>query len=314
MAPHRVAVLALDRVVTLDLAIPAHVFSYTDELPYVVTVCGVRAGQVRTTAGFPVVATAGLGALRRADTVVVPGFHAPPDGVPEEVLRALRSCARRGARVMSICTGAFALAAAGLLDGRRATTHWMHAEALAREYPLVDVDPRVLYVDEGQILTSAGVASGLDLCLHVIRQDLGAEVAASIARRVVVAPHRDGGQAQYLDAPLPAEAGDSLAATRSWAAERLAEPLTVADLAAHAHVSPRTLARRWSTEAGCSPLRWLLVQRVGLARRLLETTDLPLELVAGRAGLGSADNLRLHFRKEVGTTPSAYRRTFRGVG
>ncbi|GAB7192963.1 helix-turn-helix domain-containing protein [Kineococcus sp. NUM-3379] len=308
---HRVAVLALDDVVALDLAIPAQVFGHREQVEYSLTLCGVRPGPVRTTTGFPVVAGAGLGALRRADTVVVPGFEPHLRPPPPEVLDALSSAHARGRRVMSICTGAFALAAAGLLAGRRATTHWRHAAELAAAYPDVDVDPAVLFVDEGSILTSAGVAAGIDLCLHVVRLDHGARAAASVARRIVVAPYREGGQAQYLDRPVPGPDGASLAPTRRWALENLHRPLAVADLAAHACVSARTLTRRWQAETGTSPLRWLAAQRVLAARELLESAaDLPLPEVARRCGLGTAENLRLHLRRELGTSPSAYRRAF----
>lgn len=308
---HHVVVLALETVVTLDVAIPAQLFGYRDTVPYRVTLAAVRRGPVGTTGGFPVTAAVGLEALREADTVIVPGFvpHARPPGA--RVLRALVDAAERGARVMSICTGAFALAAAGLLDGRRATTHWLYAAELAATYPQVTVDPAVLFVDSGRILTSAGVAAGIDLCLHVIRGDHGAAAAAAVARRVVVAPYREGGQAQYLAAPLPGPSGESLAATRRWALEHLDGALSVADLARHAHVSTRTLARRWNAETGTSPLRWLLAQRLHLARQLLETDPrLPLGEVARRCGLGTPDNLRLHLRRDIGTSPSAYRRTF----
>ncbi len=309
-AAHRVVILALEAVVTMDLAIPAQLFGYGDELPYTVTLCGVSAGVVRTTSSFTVTATAGSAALRRADTVIVVGYRPHDRSLPDEVLDGLRSAAARGRRVMSICTGAFALAAAGLLDGRRATTHWLRTAELAERFPLVRVEPDVLFVDEGQILTSAGVASGIDLCLHVIRRDHGARAAARIARHVVVAPHRDGGQAQYVDTPLPADRETSLSGTRAWALTRLPDLLSVAELARHACVSERTLARRWLAETGTSPLRWLSAQRVLLARELLEATPVGLEEVARRSGLGTADNLRLRFRAELGTTPSAYRRAF----
>jgi transcriptional regulator GlxA family with amidase domain len=308
-SPHRVAVLALDGVVALDLAIATHLFAVSAELSYAVSVCGAVRGQVRTASGFPVVATSGLTAVRRADTVVVPGFAPHGAAVPREVIDALQSVAAGGARVMSICTGAFALAAAGLLDGLRATTHWMHTAELAERYPQVMVEPGVLYVDEGQVLTSAGVASGIDLCLHVIRRDHGARAAAAVARRVVVAPHRDGGQAQYIEAPVTDDAS-SLSATRDWALARIAEPVSVRQLAQHACVSERTLARRWLAETGTSPLRWLSSQRILAARELLEAGAAGLDEVARRCGLGGADNLRLRFLKEVGTTPSAYRRAF----
>jgi AraC family transcriptional regulator, transcriptional activator FtrA len=214
--------------------------------------------------------------------------------------------------VASICTGAFVLAQAGLLDGRRATTHWAYAERLAERYPAVTVNPGVLYVDEGDVLTSAGVAAGIDLCLHLVRRDHGAEVANAVARRIVVAPHRDGGQAQFVEAPLPVGEGRGLEATRAWAARRLREPLTVAAMARHAACSERTFARRFRAETGTTPLQWLLGQRVLHARRLLEATDLPVEDVADAAGFGTAASLRSHFRRATATTPLAYRRTFRG--
>jgi transcriptional regulator GlxA family with amidase domain len=307
---HRVAVLALDAVVPLDLAIPAQIFGYPDEAPYRVTICAPEAGPVRTTSGFEIVAQQGLDALLRADTVIVPGFSPNLRRPAEPVLEALRCAHAEGRRIVSICTGAFALAAAGLLDGRRATTHWRHTEELAALYPAVDVDPDELYVDEGSVLTSAGVAAGLDLCLHLVRLDQGTAVANAIARRVVVAPHRDGGQAQYIDRPL-APAGDtSLQATRSWALARLREPLSVALLAGHAGFSERTFARRFHAETGTTPLQWLLAQRVIAARELLECSDASIDDVADRCGFGTAASLRAHFRRHVATTPTDYRRAF----
>lgn len=210
----------------------------------------------------------------------------------------------------SICTGAFALAAAGVLDGRRATTHWRDAADLARLYPAVRVEPDVLYVDEGTLLTSAGVASGLDLCLHILRTDHGAALASRVARRLVVPPHREGGQAQYVDQPLPTHVDGSLAAARAWALEHLHEPLTVRTLAAHAHVSERTFARRFAAETGMPVLQWLLARRVDAARAALESTDASIDEIAATCGFGTAANLRKHFRRHVSTTPTAYRRTF----
>src|SRR6478609_8422221 len=259
---HHVAVLALEGVVPLDLAIPAQVFGTYEEAPYRLTVCAQTAGPVATCAGFAVVAGAGLEGLADADTVLVPGFTPHLRALSPRVLDALRAAHERGARMVSICTGAFALAAAGILDGRRATTHWRDAADLAARHPRIDVEPGVLYIDDGDVLTSAGVAAGLDLCLHILRRDHGAALANAIARRIVVPPHREGGQAQYVDQPVPDHAGGSLAATRAWALERLREPLTVADLATHAHVSERTFARRFAAETGSSPLRWLLAARV----------------------------------------------------
>ncbi|MDA0180768.1 helix-turn-helix domain-containing protein [Solirubrobacter phytolaccae] len=307
MAVHEIAVLALDAVVPLDLAIPAQIFGNYEEAPYRVTVCAATPS-VATTAGFTIGAQAGLEALATADTVIVPGFT-PHLRVPDDdVLEALRGAP---GRMVSICTGAFALAAAGRLDGRRATTHWRDAADLAARFPRVAVEPDVLYIDNGDVLTSAGVASGLDLCLHILRQDHGAALAASIARRIVVPPHREGGQAQYVEQPLPKYPGGSLAPTRAWALERLHEPLTVRVLAHHAHVSERTFARRFQAETGTSVLSWLLARRVDAARGALETTSAAIDDIASECGFGTAANLRKHFHRQLSVTPTAYRRAFR---
>jgi transcriptional regulator GlxA family with amidase domain len=230
-------------------------------------------------------------------------------------MAAIRRAHLRGARVMSICTGAFVLGEAGLLNGRRATTHWASTEELARRYPEVNVEPAVLYVDEDSILTSAGVAAGLDLCLHVIRRDHGAELAARLARRTVVAPHRDGGQAQFVDRPIAhgADVAGSLEPTRQWALSQLESSLDVAALARRACMSPRTFARRFRQETGTSPGQWVLEQRTRAAQALLETTDLPVEHVAHRCGFGSAATLRSQFGRRLSTTPTRYRSTFRAA-
>ena len=309
---HHVVVLALPDAVLFDMAIPAQVFGHVDERAhYRLTVCAARAGPVPTTTGFDVHAPAGLDAIAAADTVVVPGFY-PLDLPPEPVVTALRGAADRGTRIVSICTGAFALAAAGLLDGRRATTHWRDADELASRFPTVRVDPEVLYIDQGQILTSAGVAAGLDLCLHLVRKDRGAAEATRIARRMVVPPHRAGGQAQFLQRPVPASGGPAIAAVAEWALRHLEHRLTVTDLARHAALAPRTLARRWLAETGMPPLQWLTAQRLLEARRLLETTDLPVATIAHRTGIGTAAHLRALFARETSTTPSAYRSAHRG--
>jgi len=304
---HRVVVLALDPVVAFDLATPAQVFRG----PYSFAVAAVEPGPVPTSSGFAIVADHGLDELARADTVIVPGYDSIDVAPPAAALDALRAAHARGARTVSICTGAFALAHAGLLDGRRATTHWQWAHLLAEWFPAIDVDPGVLYVDEGDVLTSAGVAAGIDLCLYLVRQDHGAEVAARVARRIVVAPHRDGGQAQFVEQPLHDEGEAGLEATRAWALERLDTPLDVAAMARHAGVSERTFARRFRAETGTTPLQWLLARRVLDAQRLLETSDAPVEDVAARVGFGTAASLRQHFGRHNATTPTAYRRAFR---
>jgi transcriptional regulator GlxA family with amidase domain len=318
---HRVVGLCLDGVVALDLAGPAHAFTAAcgpEGGPlYEFTTCSPSGGRVSSPTGFAIVPEHDLSALARARTILVPAYERVFDPPPADVLDALRGAFRGGARVISVCTGAFALAHAGLLDGRRATTHWAFAAELARRFPAVEVEPAVLYVDEGEVMTSAGVSAGTDLALHVIREDFGAAAGAEVARRMVAAPHRDGGQAQFIERPgdgAAASAGDprpSLEETRRWALERLGEPLDVAAMARHAAVSPRTFARRFREETGTTPLQWLLSQRVLEARRLHEESDLPIDEIAWRAGFGTAASLRDHFRRATATSPSAYRRSFR---
>ena len=304
--------LALDQVVAFDLAIPAQVFGHEEERDrYALCVCAERAGPVQTSTGFEVVAARGLDAVREADTVVVPGMEEPAAERPAAVLEAIRAADARGARLVSICTGAFALAAAGVLEGRRVATHWRHAAELQALHPGLVVDSKVLYVDDGRVLTSAGVAAGIDLCLHVVARDHGAERANAIARRMVMAPHRGGGQAQFVERPLPAADGGGLVATREWMLEHLDQPLTVEQMARHAVCSERTFARHFRAETGTSPLRWLHEQRVLHARRLLEESDLPVEDIAARSGFGTATTLRDHFARAVQSTPTAYRRAFR---
>jgi transcriptional regulator GlxA family with amidase domain len=307
-AMHRIAVLALADVVAFDLATPFQLLSRHYEL----ALCATEPGSVETTSGFPLVAQHGLDALAEADTVCVPGFAPREWPPPQTALQALQAAHRRGARIASICTGAFALGAAGLLDGRRVTTHWRHAARLAELYPQAHVDPDVLYVDEGDLLTSAGVAAGIDLCLHLLRRDHGVEAANAAARHTVVAPHRGGGQAQFIQRAVPPTDDGSLEATRAHALRHLDELLTVAQLARHAHISERTFNRRFRAETGTTPLKWLHAQRVDQARRLLEQSNLPVETVAQRCGFGSAAILRQHFRRATATTPTAYRRTFAG--
>lgn len=311
---HRVVALCLDGLVAFDLTAATQVFIAASERGgtplYEVSTCSVGGAEVATTSGFGLSPEHDLGALAGADTIVVPGYFAVLEQPPAVAVDALREAAADGARVLSVCTGAFALGYAGLLDGRRATTHWAHAEQLAELFPRVAVESQALFVDEGEVMTSAGLSAGIDLALHVVRKDFGAAAGERVARRMVAAPHREGGQAQFIKRLAPAPVG-SLEATRIWASERLAEPLDVATMARHASVSPRTFARRFREETGTTPLRWLLAQRVLEARRLLEESDLTIDEVAWQAGFGTAASLREHFRRATATTPTAYRRSFR---
>jgi transcriptional regulator GlxA family with amidase domain len=313
---HTVAAVIADGVAPFELAVGCEVFGIDrSELVdpwYRFVVCAAEPGPIRTSVGFTIDTPYGLDEVRRADTVIVPAWSPADRALPDGLAEALHTAHRRGARILSVCSGAFVLAAAGLLDGRRATTHWMYTKKLAEKYPSIDVDPKVLYVDDGDVMTSAGTAAGIDLCLHVVRLDHGAEVANAVARRMVVPPHRDGGQAQFVEAPVPAASGtDPLAVTLGWMLEHLDRQVSVDELAERSHMSPRTFARRFRAATGTTPHQWLLSQRVLLASRLLETTDEPVELVATRCGMGSAASLRAHFQRAVGTSPLAYRRTFR---
>lgn len=311
--PIPVAIFVQPSVVLFDLAVPLQVFGYPrpDEgaQRYRVTLCAEHPGMLTSASGMGVEVQKGLTALRRAHTIVVPGIDDLSVRPGPAALRAMRAAAARGARFVSICTGAFALAEAGLLNGKRATTHWLDAEELRTCYPTIDVDPDVLYVDNGQVLTSAGIACGIDLCLHVVRQDYGAGVAAAVARRLVVAPHREGSQAQYVARPVEPDDGHSLEDTCRWARSRLSQALTVAQLAQHAGLPERTFSRRFRTEIGTSPLQWLLAERLLAARELLERTRWPLARIASRCGLGSEVSLRQHFRRRFQISPSTYRRT-----
>ncbi|MFJ6611565.1 GlxA family transcriptional regulator [Streptomyces sp. NPDC091289] len=306
-----------------ELACAAEVFgAVRPELPthYTFEVCARRPGPLPTTVGHALLVESGLDALRSADTVIVPGWQPPGGPVPEDVLDALRAAHRRGARIVSICTGAFVLARAGLLTGRRAATHWRRSGQLADAFPEVTVVGDVLYVDHGDVATSAGSGAGIDLCLHLVRSDLGAFYATQVARSMVLPPHRDGSQLQYAAPPAPvgpvtgAGTGSgsdaSLAPVLEWALTRLGSDLSVDRLAAYAGLSPRTFARRFVRQVGTSPGQWLLQQRIDAARSLLERTELPVETVAVRVGLSSAVNLRRRFRAALGTTPGAYRTLF----
>jgi transcriptional regulator GlxA family with amidase domain len=270
---------------------------------------------VRTDADFLITVEHGPEALAEADTVVIPPVdECRPSGtvLPGPVAAALAHIPP-GTRIMSICTGAFVLAAAGLLDGRRATTHWALADRFRRLFPQVKLDPDVLFVEDGDILTSAGAGAGVDVCLHVVRQDFGAEVANQVARKCVVPPWREGGQAQYIEQPVPEASAAGTAATREWALDHLDLPLTLAELADHAQMSLRTFARRFRDEAGMSPGRWLTQQRVARARHLLESSDLPVDRIAGEVGFATAASLRQHLHAAIGVSPLAYRRTFQAT-
>ncbi|MEI5102399.1 helix-turn-helix domain-containing protein [Streptomyces sp. PmtG] len=316
---HHVGVLALDGVVPFELGIPARIFGAARDATggplYDVATCSLDGGPVRAEADYGLTVAHDASLLAAVDTVVIPPSHAlgpvREEGRLPDALREALAAVRPGTRVVGICTAAFVLAAAGLLDHRRATTHWREADRLRRMFTTVRVDPDVLFVDDGDVLTSAGVAAGIDLCLHLVRRDHGSRVANDVARSCVVPPWREGGQAQYVQRPVPEPAATGTAPTRAWALERLAEPLALADLAAHAHLSVRGFSRRFREETGTTPGQWLSRQRVDLARHYLETTDWPVALVAQRSGIGTAASLRQHLRSAIGVSPQAYRRTFR---
>jgi transcriptional regulator GlxA family with amidase domain len=312
---HKVAVLALDRVAPFELGVICEVFGTdrgADGFPvYDFTVCSVDGRPVRTSSGFEVVPDADLGPIDEADLVAVPAY-ASRSTAPESALDALRRADARGARLLSVCSGAFLLGEAGLLDGRRCTTHWKYAEELATRFPLARVECNSLYVTDGNVLTSAGTAAGIDACLHLVRQEHGSALATRLARRMVVPPHRDGGQAQYIEAPIPRTPdAPTLEPVLAWLMANLDRQVTVDELAARAHMAPRTFARRFRAETGTTPHDWITNQRVLLARRLLEDTTLGVDAIAVRTGFGDAAALRHHFGRRVGATPHAYRATFR---
>ncbi|MEU2249952.1 helix-turn-helix domain-containing protein [Streptomyces sp. NPDC019224] len=314
---NNVAALMLDDVHPFELGVLCEVFGLdrSDEgLPvHDFAVVSAEGPRLRTHAGFTISTPYGLDRLEEADLVAVPaGSRFGERAFPEEVLVALRRAVDRGARVLSVCSGAYLLGAAGLLDGRRCTTHWRHADDLARRFPAAVVEPDVLYVEDGPVTTSAGTAAGIDACLHLVRQAYGPAAANTIARRMVVPPHRDGGQAQYIERPLPRTRCDTVGDTLAWMERHLDREMTVEQLAAQAHMSPRTFARRFQQETGTTPYRWLLRQRVLLAQHLLETSDETIDTIADRAGFGTAAALRHQFVRALDTTPQAYRRTFRG--
>jgi AraC family transcriptional regulator, transcriptional activator FtrA len=312
-----VAAVVDQGALTFDFAIPCEVFGVDRSdiaspwYEFLVVAAGER--RVRTQTGFVIVAPLGLDALDRADTIVVPGWSSTDVDPSDDLIAALRGAHRRGARIVSICTGAFVLAASGVLDGRRATTHWMYAGELQARYPRVELDPSVLYVVDGTIMTSAGTAAGIDLCLHIVTADYGADVAATVSRRMLMPLHRSGGQAQYVDTPVPQARGDEMTELLAWAVTRIPAGLSVGDLARRAAVSPRTLTRRFRQATGLAPGEWLQGERLRLARRLLETSDDPIERVARHAGYDTPVAMRAQFARRLRTSPRAYRRTFRAA-
>lgn len=316
MSLHRIAVVAFDRISPFHLSVPCLVFERqpgTGMPAFELRVCAAEAGPLRTEAGFAIQAEHGLEGLAGADTVIVPSWRSVEEPAPADLRDALRQAHGRGARLVGLCLGTFVLADAGLLDRRPATTHWAALDAFAKRHPQVRLQPDVLYVDDGDVLTSAGTAAGIDCCLHLVRRHHGAEVANRIARRLVVAPHRQGGQTQYIEQPIAASQGDErLGEALAWAMAHLDQPIAVDTLAARALMSRRTFTRRFRLATGTSLGAWLAHQRLARAQRLLETTARPLDAIAAEAGFGTAMSLRQHFAAALGTSPSAYRRSFRG--
>lgn len=319
---HRVVVLVRPGLLPMELGIVHRLFGTAADAAgrplYSVVTCAVEPGEIPTDADFTVNVPLGPQALRQADTVIVPAavedYRPQRRGQLSPLVRAALEEVPGTARLASICTGSFVLAAAGLLAGRRATTHWKSCPELAALYPEIEVDPDVLYTDDRRVLTSAGVAAGIDLCLHMIRSDHGADIANTVARGTVVPPHREGGQAQYIERPVPEADDSSIAAARAWALEHLGESLTLEDLARRAATSVRTLTRKFRQETGMPPMQWLGQQRLQYARRLLERTDEPVDRIAAEAGFGTGTAMRQHFREALGVSPRAYRNTFRGAG
>ncbi|MGW1428524.1 GlxA family transcriptional regulator [Streptomyces sp. NPDC002431] len=325
--PHRVVVLALDGLLPFELGIPQRIFGRAFGVEahnagrrlYQVVTCSVRPpGPVRTDADFTIGVEHGPEALATADTVVIPASYelgpVHSEGRLTGELAAAFALIRPGTRMVSICTGSYVLAASGRLDGRPATTHWWHADHFQRLFPAVRVDPDVLFIDDGDVLTSAGVAAGIDLCLHIVRRDHGTAVANDVARRTVVPPHRDGGQAQYIRRPVPESRLAATTTARTWALGRLERPILLRDMAQQESMSVRTFTRRFREEVGVSPVQWLTQQRIERARHLLETTDLSVDQVARDAGFGTPTSLRQHLQAALGVSPTAYRRTFRAAG
>lgn len=313
MAIRSVSALVLDGLAVFEFGVLCEVFGIdrsSDGVPnFDFKVCGPEPGKpLRTNVGATLIPDHGLDALVGADLVAIPAIGGS-DYLPE-ALAAVRAAAASGSTILTVCSGAFVAGAAGLLDGRPCTTHWMHADELARRYPTARVDRNVLFVDDGDLITSAGTAAGIDACLHLVRRELGSEVTNKIARRMVVPPQRDGGQRQYIDQPIPVRCSDSFAPQLDWILANIEKPHTVTTLARRAHMSGRTFARRFVEETGTTPMQWVTDQRVLYARRLLEESGLDIDRIAERSGFGTATLLRHHFRRVIGVTPSDYRRRF----
>ncbi|ABC34444.1 helix-turn-helix domain protein [Burkholderia thailandensis E264] len=315
MHNHLVVALAYDRLCTFEFGCVVELFALArPELGvdwYRFAVCTSEPGPVRAAGGIKVEAPYRLALMDRADTIVIPGWRDPDETPPEPLLKKIRAAHRRGARLCSICSGVFVLAAAGVLDGVTVTTHWRYAERLRARYPSLRVNPDALYVDEGQIVTSAGSAAGLDMLMHLVRRDHGGAIANRVAQRLVLPPHRDGGQAQFVPRPLPSVGGDRLAKLIDWMREHAGQPHTLAALAARAAMSPRTLQRQFRDATGLGPYEWLIRERVGLAKEMIERDPaLPIARVVALAGFGSEESMRRHFRRIAATSPAAYRRSF----
>ncbi|TWI62918.1 AraC family transcriptional activator FtrA [Pseudoduganella lurida] len=315
--PHLVVALAYDGLCTFEFGCTVELFALDrPELGvpwYDFAVCAVEKGPIRAAGGITVQARYAPGLLKQADTIVIPGWRGADAEPPPALLKALRAAHARGARLCSICSGVFVLAAAGVLDGQRATTHWRYAERLAQRYPSIGVEADALYIDNGQVITSAGSAAGLDMLLHLVRRDYGAKVGNLVAQRLVLPAHRDGGQAQFLPRPMPADEAGRVSRLMDWLRRHAAQPHTIASMAERAAMSPRTLQRQFRATAGMGPGEWLIRERVALAKELLES-PLPLAQVAERAGFGSGEALRHHFRRLLATTPGAYRKAFLVIG
>lgn len=312
----KVAVVAFDRIRPFHLSVPCAVFGEAvaeSEPLFDLRVCAAEPGELRTTSGFSIGTSYGLRELTKADVIVVPSWRNPHESAPEALLAALRRAHRRSATLVGLCVGAYVLAEAGVLDGKLATTHWRWADLFKQRFPQVRLDPNVLYVDQGNVITSAGTAAGIDCCLHVVRRQYGAEIANRTARSLVVPPHRQGSQAQYIDQPVLAHAADTpLTKTLAWAVRHLDQRHTLDSLAARALMSRRSFTRHFRQHTGTTVGQWLLLQRLSMAQRMLETTDQPIERIAEHAGFGTALSMRQHFSMAFHTTPSLYRREFRG--